>query len=116
MIAFKWNQSDTERGGSKMVRAKSKDRASMGFETFNELVFIGANICFIHEFDLDRAVAMFLKAGHKLPTDKGDEYSKVVERLRSRESETFMGKHRNDSSSGRALAPGRAASREHLGQ
>ena len=37
-----------------LSRAKSKDRASMGFETSNELVFIGADICFVPEFDLDR--------------------------------------------------------------
>jgi hypothetical protein len=51
---------------------------------------------------------MFFKAGYKLPTDKGDEYSKAVERLQSHESEALLGKHRSNSSlsSGRVLAPG----------
>jgi hypothetical protein len=112
MIAFKYNQSDTERGGSEMARAKTKERASLGFDVFNDIVFVGSNCCHSHEFDFDELVQMWIRKNHRLPTLDVDA-SKVSQRLQSRSSSTFMGRSRNDSTS-HAVAPGRAGTNEHL--
>ena len=57
VIAFKYNQSDTERGGSEMARGKTKERASLGFDVFNDIVFVGSNCCYSHEFDFGELVS-----------------------------------------------------------
>jgi hypothetical protein len=57
VIAFKYNQSDTERGGSEMARGKAKERASLGFDVFNDIVFVGSNCCYSHEFDFGELVS-----------------------------------------------------------
>ena len=41
--AFKYNQPDTERAGSKMVLTKTKLRSLLGDATLSALVFVGLN-------------------------------------------------------------------------
>ena len=105
VIAFKYNQSDTERGGSEMARGKTKERASLGFDVFNDIVFVGSNCCYSHEFDFGELVSRWMRKGNSLPTLVVDT-SGVIKRLQSKRSGTSMGRLRNDSTIAMRLRQG----------
>ena len=90
MIAYKFNQSDTERAGRNMNLTKTTDRASLGDENFKRLVWISYNSPQFHEVDFEPIVAAWLKTNHKLALFKGGGTSRVLERMQAQHKVTLL--------------------------
>ena len=89
MIAHRFHQCDTERGGSYMNLVKTKLRTGLGHGTYNDLVFLAFNLPFLHEIDYDVLVDAWIAAGRQLAVGKqkdGDRSKQVLRRLYKEDS------------------------------
>ena len=91
MISLRTCQSDVERVGSFVNMIKSKGRVGLGFKMFSDLTVLSFNMCYLGEFDAVALAKIWSIAGHLMPVNKsGSSDSKVITRLKNRESSGFL--------------------------
>ena len=81
MIAYKFNQSDTERAGRNMTLTKTPNRHSLTDENFSMLVWLSFNAPLIHQVDFRKFVQRWELEKHELALFKEFGDSKIIDRL-----------------------------------
>ena len=82
MIAYRVNQSDTERVGGKLSRILCAERSLLDDEMVDMLTFLAQNLPPIHMFDAEQCVREWYKRGNKLPYNANDTAGRVLTRFR----------------------------------
>ena len=82
MIAYRVNQSDTERVGGKLSRILCAERSLLDDEMVDMLTFLAQNLPPIHMFDAEQCVREWYKRGNKLPYNANDTAGRVLARFR----------------------------------
>jgi hypothetical protein len=72
-----------------MARGKAKERASHwdSMCLINDIVFVGLNCCYSHEFDFGELVSRWMRKGNNLPPTLDVDTSGAIKRLQSRRQE-----------------------------
>jgi hypothetical protein len=82
MIAYRVNQSDTERVGGKLSRILCAERSLLDNEMVDMLTFLAQNLPPLHIFDARRCVREWRKQGHLLPYNANNRAGEVLSRFR----------------------------------
>ena len=81
MIAYRINQSDTERVGGKVTNILCPERSLLKDDMVDTFTFLSQNLTPIHTIDTDRLVKEWIKRGHKLPYNANEKVGTVLRRF-----------------------------------